>query len=119
MNAADKDALLCDLAETYGIFDMRALPVSTLAVLACGLSADSRIKRKLVGVKATTNTLLLACAVDRLSTLAWMQSKDGAKNRNRPASILKSLLKERTEDTLTGFDSPEAFMTARARIIGG
>ena len=119
MYAAGKDALLCDMAETYGIFDLRALPVSTLAVLACGLSADSRIKRKIAGIKAPTNTLLLACAVDRLSTIAWMQSKDGAKNKNRPASILKMLLNERKEDKLTGFDSPEAFMAARAKIMGG
>ena len=117
MYAADKNALLCDLAETYGIFDLRALPVPTLAVLACGLSADSRIKRKLAGVKAPTNTLLLACAVDRLSMIAWMQSKDGARTKNRPASILKSLLRE--ENSLAGFDSPEAFMTARAKITGG
>ena len=41
MMALDREALLCDLAETYGIYDVRALPVSTLAVLASGLRENS------------------------------------------------------------------------------
>ena len=118
MNAADKDALLCDLAETYGIFDMRALPVSTLAALASGLSPDSRSKRRLTGMKLTSDVMLLAAAVDRLTTLVWMRSKDGAKNRNRPKSLLESMLTER-RDEVEAFDSPAAFMAARAQALGG
>ena len=41
MMAADEDALACDIAETYGIYDMRALPAGRLAVLAVGLREDS------------------------------------------------------------------------------
>lgn len=43
MISIDRDALLCDLAETYHIYSMRGLPARTLAVLAFGLRADSRI----------------------------------------------------------------------------
>jgi len=116
--AAGKDALLCDLAETYGLFDFRALPVGTLATLACGLSDDSRIKRKIAGAKLTNDTMLLAAAVDRLSLLIWMQTEDGQRNRNRPKSILSSILNTE-ENEVAAFDSPEAFMAARAKAIGG
>lgn len=43
MIATDQDALICDMAETYGIFDLQALPVATLATLAVGLRENSRI----------------------------------------------------------------------------
>ena len=49
MIATDENALLCDLAETYGIFDFNALPVETLAALSFGLRENSRIKRKMSG----------------------------------------------------------------------
>jgi len=118
MFAAGKDELTCDMAETYGVFDMRALPVSLLATLACGLSADSRIKRKLAGVKLSSDLMLLAAIADRLSTLVWMQTEDGVKNRNRPKSILSAVLDEKENEVET-FDGPEAFMAARAKAIGG
>ena len=37
MIALDQNALICDFAETYGIYNYRALPVSLLATLAVGL----------------------------------------------------------------------------------
>lgn len=118
MYASGKDELTCDLAETYGLFDMRALPVTTLATLACGLSADSRIRRKMTGTKLPSEIMLLAAAVDQLSMLVWMRSKDGAKNRNRPKSILSAVLDEEKDEVET-FDSPEAFLAARAKALGG
>ena len=44
MIQTDEDALICDLAETYGIFDYRQLPADQVAVFAFGLRDDSRIK---------------------------------------------------------------------------
>lgn len=76
MYAADRDALLCDLAETYGVYDFRALPVATVAVLACGLRADSRIAARLSAER-------------------------------------------REAETSAGFDTPEAFLAARAQIMEG
>lgn len=74
--AYDRDALLCDMAETYGVFDLRALPLQTVAVLAQGLRPDSRIMLRL------------------------------AAEESKPART-------------AGFDSPEAFLAARAKILGG
>ena len=47
----DKDALLCDLAETYHIYDYKSLPCKMVATFSCGLRADSRIKMKIAGIE--------------------------------------------------------------------
>lgn len=117
MIAADEDALMCDMAETYHITDYRALPAKTAAALACGLSPDSRIKMKINGAKARTDTVLLAALIDRVSALVWMQSKDGAKGVNRPTSILSELYRELKNNDLTAFESGEAFDAYRAEFI--
>ncbi|MCC8181524.1 MAG: DUF5361 domain-containing protein [Clostridiales bacterium] len=121
MLASDRDALACDLAETYGIYDMRALPVSTLATLAAGLREDSRIKLKLSGARVGPDTLLLAAIADRLSLLVWSRTEDAQKGCNRPASIVDALTgKQQHQDRdVMVFDSPEAFEAAWAAQIGG
>lgn len=116
MMAEDEDALYCDLAETYGIFNWEALPVERLATLSIGLRDDSRIKLALAGAKIDTEIMLLAAAVDRLTTLVWQRTKDGAKGRNRPESVVDALTKEPQEKPLT-FTSGREFEEARARLI--
>lgn len=39
------------MAETYGIYDLRALPIDIVAVLACGLRANARINQKKAGLE--------------------------------------------------------------------
>ena len=50
--------------------------------------------RALSGRRAPQRDLLLAAAVDRLSTLVWFQTADGLKGRNRPKSVVDRLLRE-------------------------
>lgn len=88
----DETALICDMAETYRVTDWQALPVQTAAALAAGLREDSRIKMKLSGLPADRMTLLEAVIADRLTFLAWAQTKDGAEGRNRPESILAKIM---------------------------
>lgn len=117
MYTTDRDALLCDMAETYGVFDFAALPASTLAVLAIGLPPDCRVKRKKTGAEADDLTMLMALAIDRLSMLVWMQSEDARHHRNRPKSLVDLLTNKperRGNDDIEVFDTPDAFMTARA-----
>ncbi len=117
MLSEDEDALICDLAETYCIFDYRALPPSRVAVLAFGLRDNSRIKRKLSGQKIPTETMLLAAILDKLSVLVWMQTKDGQHGRNYPVSILSELTESKTESPqgdIESYQSGEDFMRARA-----
>ena len=78
MLSIDRDALLCDLAETYHIYDLRALPVTTLAALSFGLRDDSRIKMKLAGIKYIPHEVLLACICDNLTMLRYnLMASDG------------------------------------------
>lgn len=92
MIVTDEDALICDLAETYHIYDYRRLPVLSVAVFSLGLRQNSRIKMIMSGNRITLEESLLACAVDRLSILAWQKTKDGSKGTNVPQSILEKLL---------------------------
>lgn len=116
----DEDALICDLAETYRIFDYKSLPLSTVATLSVGLRDDSRIKMKMRGVQHALDTVLMAAVADRLSTLVWFQSEDGVKGINRPASILSTLLGEKQEErTVEAFDSADDFDREWKRLSGG
>lgn len=117
MIAEDENALICDFAETYHIYDYKSLRPSMAATLATGLSMDSRIKRKLSGNPYATNTYLLAAMVDRLSLLVWAQSKDGQKGRRRPAMLTDALRAAESETEI--YDSIEAYEAARERRIRG
>lgn len=118
MLATDEDALICDLAETYRIYDYKSLSVQRVAIFCIGLREDSRIKRRLSGNKFSMNTLLLASAVDYLALLFWAQTKDGHKGINRPEPIINKLLDNEPEREIMVFDSAEEFKAKRKEIIG-
>lgn len=119
MIAADEEALICDFAETYGIYDYRKLPLKTAAILASGLRDNSRIKIKLSGLNAAPEMILNAAIADRAGMLVWMQSKDGAKNRNRPASILDKILNpEKKKEDVTTFATGQDFEDEWNRLSG-
>lgn len=90
----DEDAVICDLAETYGIYDYKSLPICTVATLASGLKGDSRIMRIMTGQKHATDEILLAGILDRLSWIAWTKTKDAQKGTHRPESVLEKMLGE-------------------------
>lgn len=117
----DEDALICDLAETYRIYDYKQLPPTRVAVFSLGLRDDSRIKMKLSGHLVPLDTLLLAGISDRLSTLIWFQTEDGQKGTNRPNMLVDLLTgnkQEHKKDVIV-FDSGEDFMEMRKRLVGG
>lgn len=119
MIGTDRDALICDMAETYHVFDMWSLPLRTVATLASGLREDSRIRKILNGRKIGSDRLLMAGMLDRLSLLVWLWTKDGAKGRNRPASLVKLLLDPgKSESELEGFESEEDFDRRWAEVTG-
>lgn len=118
MLAVDEDALICDLAEQYGIYDWRSLPLTTVAALSAGLRDNARIKMKISGARIDSETMMLAAITDRLGMLVWMQSRDGAKGKNRPKSILAEILqKGQTESDIQSYTTPEEFEAARRRIL--
>lgn len=117
----DRNALICDMAETYNIYDLKALPVTTVALLACGLRENSRIMQKINGIEMPVNTILLAHIADRLGILIWQNTKDGQRGRNRPESIAAQMIAgaKPKSNHMRGavFDSPEDFEKARKRIL--
>lgn len=118
MIQVDKDALICDLAETYHIYDYKKLPLTQVAIFAIGLKDDSRIKMKMSGQLVPLETLLLAGISDRLSVLLWSQTKDGQKGRNMPTMVLDTLTlkQEKTSDVIV-FSSGEDYESKRNDLL--
>ena len=120
----DEDALICDFAQYYNIYDYTKLQPSKAAVLAYGLPDESRIKCILRDEPVPTNTLLLAAALDELRFMAWAQTADAQKGKNLPKSILAEITKKKATDTpqenkqgLTAYSSADDFMKARQALL--
>lgn len=111
----DEDALICDLAETYHIYDYRALPARKVAILANGLRDDSRIKMKMGGQILTLEQTMLCSIYDRVALLLWINSKDGSKGTNRPKSVLHELTRDHSKDNASL--TPNEFERRRAEIL--
>lgn len=109
MIGTDRDALICDLAETYGIYDMWSLPLRTVATLAAGLRDNSRIKLKMAGSKLDTDTILLAGMLDRLSILIWQLNGLGGETSKKPESILEKLMGLESGEKVEVFETGDDF----------
>jgi len=112
----DRDALECDLAETYHIYDMYELPLSKVALFSYGLRSNSRIKMKLNDSLMSFQDMLIASCVDRLSVLAWQNTEDGRKGINTPKSIFDIVGLKKDSKYMT-FESLEDFEKERERIL--
>lgn len=112
----DRDALLCDLAETYHIYDFRALPLTKIAIFAKGLREESRIRMQMSKSKFNVKESLLAGILDRLTLILYSKTKDAEKGRNYPKLLLDESEKK---EELEGFISSEDFERTRRQIIEG
>lgn len=119
MLASDEDAVICDLAETYQIYDYRSLPLQMVATFCIGLREDSRIKRKLSGNQYSIETLLMASVADYLALILWIKTKDGQNGVNKPDSVLNHLLGNDGQSETMSFYSAEDFEAMRKKIIEG
>lgn len=118
MIAVDEEALICDLAEIYHIFDYKQMPPYKVAIFAIGLNNNSRIKLKMTGSKIPIELTALFGIIDRLDLLMWSKTKDGVKGINRPKSILSGL-NEEDADKISTYASGEDFEKARQKILKG
>jgi len=120
MMANYHDELVCDMAETYGIFDIKRVPVRLLATLAVGLRDNSRVKRAKSGTKYDDKTLLLARIADLLLWLKWSRTEDGVNGTNYPGTPMVDYFLGREtpkpEKDFLVFDSPEDFWAEMDRI---
>ena len=114
MISVDRTALICDLAETYGVFDLRSLPPSTVAALSAGLRDNSRVYMKLRGDKVPRDELLLATIADGIAAVLW---RFGV-YKDRPQSIAEALLgkEKKPERKVRGFRTAEEFEAAMSKF---
>lgn len=103
--------VICDLAETYHVFNYQELSADLVATLVFGLRDNSRLKMKIADTKLTTEQMLSAMIVDDLNFIAWTKTKDAKHGRFKQKSILKTLLGEykKQKDDLVSFASIEEY----------
>ncbi len=113
--------MICDFAETYHILNWRGLPIKLSAVLAFGLSEDSRTKRKMSNENVSVDTLLRASILDQLQIIRWYQTEDGREGKNPPRMMVDVLrgVEKTNVSRVTAFATVEDFEERRRRIIGG
>ena len=117
----DEDALVCDLAETYGIFDMWSLPAQLVATLAIGLRDNSRIKTKILKMDMPLEDYLLAAIFDCVNWLCWTHTKGAERGNNMPQRVVEILTQKESiqdQDDLATFASGDDFERARAALLG-
>lgn len=122
MIITDEDALICDMAETYQIYDIYSMPADLIATLAFGLRDNSRIKTILLNMTMPLEDYLMAAIFDCVNWLCWTHTKDaehGNKQPQRIVDILTHKEEQQTESDFLVFDSGKAFEEARARLLKG
>ncbi len=116
----DESALICDLAETYHIYNYRDYDADYIAILATGLGPNSRILKKITGVDVDTTDLLLARIFDQLNMLIWMNTEDGQNNKNQPDSLADMIIGNNNDDkNIIAFDTVEQYEIERQKILKG
>ena len=119
MMNTDEDALICDLAETYHIYDYRSLPLQLVATLSAGLRDDSRIKLRFADSPVSQDTLLLATIIDKIELFKYLFTTDASKGINKPQSMVDAIMgKPKKQKGIVGFKSVEAFEAAMAKYKG-
>ena len=111
----DEDALICDLAETYHIFDYRSLPVKLVATLSAGLRDDARIKLLAAEAPTRMEIMILAAIADNLTMLRAGMNK---KNNGKPFLFTDAIYGEKKKKKAKGFRTVEEFEAALNRIRG-
>ena len=102
------------MAETYHIYDYRAMPVKLLATLVSGLGQDSRTYKSITKMP-TENTLLISLLIDQIAVLNYRLFG----GKNPPKSIYKMLIGEDTEEAEDGYSTAEDFEKMWAKLGGG
>lgn len=120
MITLDEEALICDLAETYHIYNYRELRPSLVGVLACGLREDSRIALKQAGLNVSPENMMLAMIIDKLEIQSHQLARlSGIKHLPKPVSLVDALRNKKKKDSNITFDSGEGFDKEWMKLTGG
>lgn len=114
----DRNAVICDLAETYNIYDYRRVPGRLLGTLVAGLGDNTRIRKKINGVRGTVSEVLLAQILDGIRFLCWAKTADAQKGRHRPQSVASEFFVSEDKNKAKTM-SIDDFDKLREKIIGG
>lgn len=109
--------MICDLAETYSVYDYESLPLPLVATLVFGLREDSRLKMKLSGVRYPQDTYTLAMILDSVNHLLWMQSGKGPKPKRMMDLLLGKTKVKKNDIKHRTYQSPDEFTQARDEIL--
>ena len=101
--------MICDLAETYGIFEYRRMPGRLLGILVSGLRSDSRCVQALTGQVEDNRTMILAGISDKLSMLGW-------DNKGQKPEMLTKKLLVRDDDELK-FQTAAEYEAKRKQVL--
>lgn len=113
MWSTDRDAVICDLAETYHLLDYKSIPVELLATLCAGLHDDSRIKLKLAGLRRIAPVFAYVHMADTLTVI--LHAITGSKST--PKLYEEIMIDKQLTKKTTGFSSIEEFEKARQRFL--
>ncbi len=116
--AKDRNALICDLAETYQIYDYRRVPGKLLGILTAGLGPNTRIGHKVNGVRGDVAEVLLAQILDGVRWLCWAQTEDAKKGRGRPQSVASDFFVSEDKNKVRKLTVDE-FENIRKKVTGG
>lgn len=111
----DENALICDFAETYRIYDYRSLPVQLVATLAAGLRDDSRIKLRAAGSPVGLETIILATIADNLTLLRAGFDK---KRKDKPFLFTEAINGGQKKQKVKGFKTAAEFEAVLSKIRG-
>lgn len=113
-------ALRASLRAEYQIIDMRKEGVLALAELVEWLPRGCALWRSVGGPLAWSEEVAVMHGVEfRVRELAWMQSKDGSKNKNRPKPPAPpKYAHEAAQDHQKQSRKGEAFRRRQARLHG-
>ncbi len=118
MLAMDKNALICDLAETYQIYDYRRMPGRLLGILTAGLGPNSRIRQKINGVRGSVTETLLAQILDGVNWLVWSKTKDAERGKNKPKSVASEFFVSEDKNKAQKL-TIDQFEEIRKKVTGG
>lgn len=107
------------MAETYGIFEYKQVPVQLLVVLSLGLRENSRVKMAINNIACSQGQLMLAMITDYLAVLLWSRTKDAQHNKNKPKSLFEIITGKNKNEEIIKYSSSEEFERARENILGG
>lgn len=104
------------MAEVYGVYELRGLPLMTAARLACGLPEDCRARLKIRGERFSFDRLLSILTFDALAQVRYYAARAAGFKPQFPQPMYR-LFAPQSREGIEGFDSAEEFERERERLL--